>query len=126
MTFAQTVEVDDAMLLGIAALLDAHPNPAYAVLFDSADVALVTMVFAKPAASLVAHELVFAQGQAGGDMILVQGSAAKFELRNGAGVLLGSGDVSDMNGAGTLKVGGTTGTLLYEGARAILGELKMV
>jgi len=126
MSFTQTIEASDAMLQGFAGLLDADANPAYAVLFDGAAVALVTVVFARPAATLVAHELRFAQAQAGGDMILVQGNAASFKLYNGAGVLLLSGDVSDMAGAGALKISGTTGTLLYEGARAILGELKMV
>jgi hypothetical protein len=126
MTFIQTGDTSDAMLLGVAALLDAHTDPAYAVLFDGGGVALVTLVFAKPAAQLVAHELVFSQGQLGGDMILVQGNAATFELYNGEGVLLGSGDVSDLSGTASLKISGTTGTLLYEGARAILGELKMV
>lgn len=126
MSFLQTSATDDAMLLGVASLLDAGVNPAYAVLFDGANVALVTLVFARPAASLVDHELVFAQGQPGGDMILVQGNAAMFELYNGDGILLGAGDVSDMAGSASLKISGTTGTLLYEGARAILGELKMV
>lgn len=126
MSFVQTIDTSDAMLQGVTALLDAHADPAYAVLFDGGGIALVTMVFAKPAAQLVEHELVFAQAQAGGDLILVQGNAATFELRNGAGVLVVSGDVSDMAGEGALKVSGTTGTLLYEGARAILGELKMV
>ena len=126
MSFVATQDLNDAMLVGgIDALLNADPvNPAYAILYDGAAIALVTMVFAMPAAALVAHELVFAQEDLSGDFILTQGNAATFELYNGAGLLLGSGDVTDMAGTGVLKVTGTTGTLLFAGARAILGEMK--
>ena len=128
MTFIATQSLNDAMLAGgIDGILDADPvNPAYAILEDGGGVALVTVVFARPAATLIAHALVFHQADTSGDMILVQGSAASFELYNGTGLLLGVGDVSDMAGTGALKVSGTMGMLLYEGARAILGELKFV
>ena len=127
MTFNATQVLDDAMLSGgIDGFLDADPaSGAYAILYEGTT-ALVTMVFAKPAAVLVAHELVFVQAEPGGDLIPVQGSADNFELYNGAGVLAGTGDVTDMAGVGALKVTGTDGTLLYPGARAILGELKFV
>ena len=124
MSFTHTVDANDAMLLGVAALLDADADPAYAILFEGAT-ALVTLTFAQPAATLVAHQLVFAQGDLAGDQILVQGSADNFTLHNGAGTLIGAGDVTDMAGSGALKVSGTTGTLLYAGARAILGSLVM-
>ncbi|QGW82926.1 hypothetical protein [Variovorax paradoxus] len=124
MSFTHTTAANDAMLLGMAALLDADDDPAYAILF-AGTTALVTLRFAQPAASLVAHQLVFEQGDPAGDMILVQGSADNFTLFNGAGTLIGAGDVTDMAGSGALKVSGTTGTLLYAGARAILGSLVM-
>ena len=128
MTFTATQALNDAMLFGgIDAALDDDPtNPAYALLFDAGDVTLVTLLFAKPAAALVAHALVFEQGDPTGDFILNQGSATHFELYSAAGILLGEGDVTDMVGAGALKISGTTGTLLYAGARAILGEMKFV
>jgi hypothetical protein len=126
MTFTATQALNDAMLSGgIDGFLDADPvNPAYAILYDASAVALVTMLFARPAATLVAHALVFQQGNPLGDFIGTQGSAVSFELYSGAGVLGGSGDVSSMAGTGALKVSGTTDTLLYQGARAILGSLK--
>lgn len=128
MSFTPSQAFKDARLIGgIAALIDTDPlNAAYANLLDGTGVALVTLVFARPAVSLVDHALVFAQGESAGDMILTQGNAAAFDLYNGAGTLLGSGDVSDEAGAGALKISGTTGTLLYAGARAILAELKVV
>jgi len=124
MTFAATPELDDAMLTGIAGVLDASADPAYAVILDASATELVTIVFAKPAAELVDLELVFTQGDLTGDLIPTQGNATSFELYNGAGTLLGAGSVSDVEGSGDLKISGTTGTLLYAGARAILGELK--
>ena len=128
MTFTATQVLNDAMLVGgIDSVLDDDPvNHAYAVLFDGAAVPLVTMVFTKPAATLVDHTLVFGQEDASGDFILTQGNAASFQLYSGTNTLLLSGDVSDEAGTGALKVKGTAGTLLYAGARAILGELKFV
>ena len=128
MSFTPTQAFKDARLVGgIAALIDADPvDPAYANLFDGSGIPLVTMVFTRPAVTFIDHALVFAQESSAGDMILVQGNAAAFDLYNGSGTLLGSGDVSDAAGAGALKISGTTGTLLYAGARAILAELKVV
>lgn len=125
MAFTQTQAVSDAMLVGgVAALIDASASAAYATLYEDAT-PLVTIVFAQPAVALVDHELVFMQAEVGGDLILVQGDADRFELYNGDDVLLGEGDVSDEMGSGTLKISGTTGTRLYAGARAILDELKL-
>lgn len=128
MSFTATQALNDSMLVGgVNSALDDHPtNHAYAILYDAAAVPLVTMLFTKPAVALVAHELVFDQDSASGDLILTQGNAATFSLYSAAGVLLGAGDVTDMAGAGPLKISGTTGTLLYAGARAILGEMKIV
>lgn len=125
MSFTQTQVFDDACLVGgVAALIDDSASPAYAILYEGAT-PLVTMVFAQPAVTLVAHALVFEQGDPAGDLIPVQGDADNFELYNGADVLLGTGDVTDSAGSGALKISGTTGTRLYAGARAILDELTI-
>jgi hypothetical protein len=126
MTWTPTQAFRDARLVGgIASWLDADPvNPAYAVIFDSANVALVTIVFARPAGALVAHELVVSQAAAGGDQILVSGSADHFWLYNGAGVAGGAGDVTDAAGTGAMKITGSNGTMLFAGARAIVSSLK--
>ena len=124
MTFTATAALNNAMLVGgIAATLDADPvSPAYALLFAGTK-SLVTIMFARPAATLTANKLRLSQASASGDLITEQGSADNFMLYNGAGVLLGSGDVTASGGAGALTIGGTAGTMLYAGARAILGEL---
>ena len=124
-TWTQTQAFDDACLVGgVAALIDAGSNPAYAILYEGAT-PLVTIVFSQPAVTLVDHALEFDQADAAGDMITEQGDADTFELYNGDDVLLGTGDVSDSEGDGVLKISGTTGTRLYAGARAILDELKI-
>jgi len=123
MSFTPSQDLLDAMLVGgIDGILDAHPTiNAYAIVYSASDTALVTIDFARPAATLVAHQLLFAQNEAGGDQIFAQGNGAYFKLFNGGGTYLGQGDVSDLAGTGAMKISGTTGTLLYAGARAILG-----
>ncbi len=133
--FDHSIDANDAMLSGFAALVNADADPAYALIFDTvrpstpgdpvADTPLVTMLFAVPACVLVGHVLEFAQGDPSGDQILVPGNASWARLYNGNGVWLGDGDVTDSLGVGPLKISGTTGTLLYAGARAILDEFLM-
>ncbi len=86
---------------------------------------LVTMVLKKPCGVVVDHVLVLQQAAAGGDLITAQGSAVWARWVNGAGAIVGEGDVSDEAGEGLFKVSGTTGTLLYAGARAILGVTEI-
>ena len=124
-TLVASEAVNDALLDGgLAHLINDGVDPAYAILYESTT-ALVTMLFASPAVTLVNHELVFAQGNVGGDFITSQGDADRFELHTATGLLIGYGDVTDAAGSGTLKISGTTGTRLYAGARAILDELKL-
>ena len=86
---------------------------------------LVTMTLKKPCGTLVDHALVLQQAAAGGDLIAVQGSALWARWLNGAGAIVGEGDVSDAAGNGAFKISGTSGTLLYAGARAILGVTEI-
>ena len=89
--------------------------------YDASDNLLVTMVLTKPCGSIVDNKLVLAQAALGGDQITLQGSATRAEWINGSGDLVGSGNATDEAGAGPFKVSGTTGTLLYAGAYALLG-----
>lgn len=56
-----------------------------------------------------------------GDIITTEGNVVwgRWLARNGD--LIGDGTASDAAGIGYFKIGGTTGTLLYAGARAVLG-----
>jgi hypothetical protein len=131
MTFVSSVDLHDALLVGGAqAWLDAGSSNAYIEVYASTqpspgdpvgDAPLVIMVLAKPSTILLAHRLVFIQSDLGGDLINTQGNMTWGRLYNGAGVWAGDGTASDDAGSGDFKVTGTTGTLLYAGARAILG-----
>lgn len=89
--------------------------------YDASDNLLVTMVLTKPCGSIVDNKLVLTQAALGGDQITTQGSAARAEWINGNGDIVGSGPATDEAGAGPFKIAGTTGTLLYAGAYALLG-----
>lgn len=89
--------------------------------YDASDNLLVTMVLTKPCGTLVDNQLVLTQAALGGDQITTQGSATRAEWINGNGDLVGSGNATDEAGAGPFKIAGTSGTLLYAGAYALLG-----
>ena len=129
-----SVEHNDARLLGIIAFADFGAQQSKIQYFSTARGAvgadpgaapLVTMVLKKPCGAVIDHALVLEQAAPGGDLITAQGSALWGRWINGAGVIVGEGDVSDEAGDGLFKVSGTTGTLLYAGARAILGVTEI-
>lgn len=82
---------------------------------------LVEIVLADPSGSIVNNTLVLAQADPTGELILVQGSALWGRWINGEGNIVLDGDCTDEAGTGFFKVAGTSGTLLYAGARALLG-----
>ena len=126
---------NDARLMGTIVFADLGPLPSKIYYFstvrgvlgaDPGAAPLVTMVLKKPCGTVIDHVLVLQQAAAGGDLITAQGSAVWARWVNGAGVIIGEGDVSDEAGDGLFKVSGTTGTLLYAGARALLGLTEIV
>lgn len=86
---------------------------------------LVEMVLAKPCGTIVANKIVLEQDDPTGDMIAATGAAVYGRWLAGDGDIIGDGDVSDESGTGFFKVAGTSGTMLYAGARAILGETEI-
>ena len=132
----QSPAVDAAMLSGIATLVNASTNPAYAQVFGgtrpatpgdtTAEIELVALVFAIPAVALVGAELVFTQADLSGDMISATGTATWARFFNGENEWLFDCDVTAMAGTGPLKIDGTDGTTLFAGGRAIVGEMKLV
>lgn len=149
MNFSLSLDANDARLAGLAAWLDTGAGNASIDLFatdqppvpgDSAGGApLATIHLAKPCASVIAHELVFEQLDPEADQIATQGGVKWARLYSAAGVWAADGDASDLGGnvtepdgsltpvvgGGAFKISGTTGTLFYAGALAILGELKL-
>lgn len=93
--------------------------------YDASDVLLVTMVLSKPCGSIVSNKLVLTQAALGGDQINTQGTAVRAEWINGNGDIVGSGAATDEAGDGPFKIAGTSGTLLYAGAYALLGVTEL-
>ena len=125
MTLAISIAHNNARLQATADYADAGALNSRIRLYDVADVLLVTLTLAKPCGAIVANKLVLEQADPTGDMIPVQGSATKGVWINGANEVVGEGTVTDEAGDGDFKISGTTGTLLYAGARAILGTTQL-
>lgn len=125
MTLAISPDHNDARLAATAAFADSGALSSRIRLYDAANVLLVTIVLAEPCGAVAGHKLVLQQAAPGGDLIAVQGSAVKGVWINGAGAMVAEGTVTDAAGDGDFKVSGTTGTMLYAGARAILGPTEL-
>ena len=132
--FDITVEHNDYRLMGTLAFADEGPLASRIQLFattwaavgdDPGAPPLVEAVLTKPCGAVVGHALVLTQAAPGGDMVLVQGSALRARWLNGNGAIVAEGAVTDEAGVGPFKVSGTTGTLLYAGARGILGTIAI-
>ena len=88
---------------------------------DALAAPLVEITLAKPCGVIDAGALTLIQADAGGDLIAETGTALWARWVNGDEMLIADGSVSDAAGDGDFKVSGTTGTMLYAGARALLG-----
>jgi hypothetical protein len=95
-------------------------------LYDAAEQLLVTLTLTKPCGQITeAGYLVLTQASGSGDMILTSGQAAIGVWSTSDGKLIGRGLVTDEAGAGHFKLLGSTGTQLYAGGKAILGETRI-
>lgn len=130
-----SVDHNDARLAATAQFADSGPLASKIFFYSTVRGALgaapgapqlVAITLKKPCGTIIDHALVLQQAAAGGDLITLQGSAVWARWVNGAGAIVGEGSVSDAAGPGVFKVSGTSGTLLYAGARAILGVTEIV
>ena len=130
MTLAISAAHNAARLLGTLAFADSGAQSSRIRLYASARPAiggdplaipLVEIVLAKPCGEINAGVLTLVQAEAGGDLIAQTGTALWARWVNGDEILIADGRVSDAAGDGDFKVSGTAGTLLYAGARALLG-----
>lgn len=121
---------NDYRLLGTLAYADLGATPSKIQLFATAmpgaggaagAAPLVEMVLSDPCGVIVSNTLVLTQADVTGDLITVQGSALWGRWLSGNGSIVMDGDCTDEAGTGFFKLSGTSGTLLYAGARAILG-----
>lgn len=125
MTLSISVAHNNARLQATLDFADTGALNSRIQFYDAADVLLVTMTLAKPCGAIVSNKLVLQQADPAGDFITTQGEAVTGVWVNGAGAVVGEGTVTDEAGDGDFKVSGTTGTLLYAGARAILGTTEL-
>lgn len=108
------------------AFADSGPAASTIALYDAADQLLVTLTLTKPCGQITeAGYLVLTQASGSGDMILASGQAAIGVWATSNGQLIGRGLVTDEAGAGHFKLLGSTGTQLYAGGKAILGETRI-
>ena len=84
----------------------------------------IDLVFKKPWKSGNPVDLVFGD-DGSGDMILTSGQAAIGVWSTSDGKLVARGQVTDEAGQGHFKLLGSTGTQLYAGGKAILGETRI-
>lgn len=134
MTFALSAAHHSARLEGTRAFADtgvqnsrihlyATTQPATGA--DPGGTPLVTLLLTKPCGTVAAGALTLEQADVGGDLIMATGSALWARWVNGNDDLVADCTVSDSAGAGDIKLSGTTGTLLYAGARALLGSAAL-
>ena len=115
-----------ARLQATASFADSGPAASTIALYDSAEQLLVTLTLTKPCGQITeAGYLVLTQASGSGDMILTSGQAAIGVWSTSDGKLVGRGQVTDEAGAGHFKLLGSTGTQLYAGGKAILGETRI-
>ena len=115
-----------ARLQATANFADSGPAASTIALYDAAEQLLVTLTLTKPCGQITeAGYLVLPQASGSGDMILTSGQAAIGVWSTSDGKLIGRGLVTDEAGLGHFKLLGSTGTQLYAGGKAILGETRI-
>lgn len=115
-----------AHLQATANFADSGPAASSIALYDAAEQLLVTLTLTRPCGQITeAGYLVLTQASGSGDMILASGQAAIGVWATSDGKLIGRGLVTDEAGAGHFKLLGSTGTQLYAGGKAILGETRI-
>ncbi len=125
MTLAISTAHNNARLAATVAFADTGSANSRIRLYDVDDTVLVTMTLTKACGTIVDDKLVLQQLDPSGDLIGVSGSAVYGVWISGTGAIVAEGTVSDEAGSGDFKVAGTTGTMLYAGARAILGVTEL-
>ena len=123
--FAVSTELAAAQLQATAVFADAGSGSAYIAVYNATEELLVTVLLAKPCGTLVDGVLQLHQQAAGGDLIDTTGVATHAAWFAGNGTLVARGSVTDESGLGPFILGGTAGTQLYAGGRAILGETEI-
>lgn len=120
-----TVAHNNARLLASRDHADVGSGPSRIRLYDALGNVLVTIVLAKPCGAIVSDKLKLTQASATGDMVAADGAAVTGRWFDGNDVVIAEGAVTDNTGAGPFKIAGSTGTNLYAGGYAILGNVEL-
>lgn len=111
-----------ARLQATVAFADSGPGASVVRLYDAGVQLLATLTLTKPCGTITAGGTLQLTQATAGELILVSGLAATGEWVTSDGKLVGHGLVTDEAGDGHFKLLGTSGTQLYAGGLAILGE----
>ena len=114
-----------AQLEATVAFADAGSANACIAVYDATENLLVTIQMAKPCGTVTGGVLQLHQQLPSGDLIAETGIATHADWFAGNGSLVARGSVSDESGVGPFILGGTSGTQLYAGGRAILGVTEI-
>ena len=115
-----------ARLQATANFADSGAEASRISLYDAAEQLLVTLTLTKPCGQITeTGYLLLTQASGSGDMILTSGQATTGVWSTSDGQLIGRGQVTDEAGLGHFKLLGSTGTQLYAGGKAILGETRI-
>lgn len=115
-----------ARLQATLSFADSGPEASHIALYDAAEQLLVTLTLTKPCGQITeGGSLLLTQASGSGDLILASGLAATGIWSTSDGKLIGRGQVTDEVGQGHFKLLGSTGTQLYAGGKAILGETRI-
>ena len=113
-------------LLATLAFADSGPEASRIAIYDTSEQLLVVVALSKPCGQIAeGGYLLLTQANARGDMIALSGRAATAVWSTSDGKLIGRGLVTDETGDGHFKLLGSTGTQLYAGGKAILGETRI-
>lgn len=123
--FEISAEHNAARLSATVGFADAGPRPSRIQFFNATEVLLATVVLTKPCGTVQGDVLRLRQAEVSGDMVLVDGEAVLARWVSGADNLVAAGLVTDDTGVGPFILQGTSGTYMFAGGRAILGETEI-
>ena len=120
MTLAITTAHQAARNAATIALADGGPGYSTLRLYDGASVYLGACALAKPCAEVQPDGTLMLLPNIEPEIAVASGVAASLEWRDGAGVAIATGTVTELGGGGDFELVGASGTQIYAGAQVLL------
>lgn len=114
-----------ARLEATVAFADTGANPSRIEFYDASEQLLVSVPLAKPCGAVAGGVLVLIAADPTGTLITADGIATHAAWFSGNNTLVAAGSVSDATGDGPFILQGTSGTQLYAGGRAVMGDTEI-